>query len=170
MAPLLELTESLHRAGLSGGGALPHLRSKLLRVFSSHLQNKNVKNTANILVLLQRKVFSCTHQGKFLWSPHLPDDDRGWRTDVGGGGGGGGVPRLAVHPAAHIAGLHCQHHGVHQVLGCLDQRHRAVQTCPALSQSELITIIFCLSPDTTSSPDTLWTSALTLLVMVSWWQ
>ena len=40
MEPLLELTESLHRAGLPGGGALPHLGSELLRVFPSHLQNK----------------------------------------------------------------------------------------------------------------------------------
>ena len=40
MEPLLELTESLHRAGLPGGGALPHLGSELLRVFSSHLNNK----------------------------------------------------------------------------------------------------------------------------------
>ena len=41
MEPLLELTESLHRAGLPGGGALPHLGSELLRVFPSHLQNQH---------------------------------------------------------------------------------------------------------------------------------
>ena len=35
---------------------------------------------------------------------------------------------ILVHPAGHVARLHSQHHGVHQVLGSLDERHGAVQT------------------------------------------
>ena len=61
------------------------------------------------------------HQRLLLWSPHLPDNDGGWRT-------GAGLALLKpVHPARHIARLDCQHHRVHQVLGCLDQGHGGVE-------------------------------------------
>lgn len=59
------------------------------------------------------------HQGLLLGRLHLPGD-------------GGHVERLhalvlLVLGGRHVGGLHRGHHGVHQVLGRLDEGHSAVQ-------------------------------------------
>lgn len=59
------------------------------------------------------------HQRLLLGRLHAPADHR--RVD------GGGAIHLGVLGGRHIAGLDCEHHSVHQVLGRLDQGGGAVQ-------------------------------------------